>query len=147
MTIIKKKGGHDLPRSLERAIMYALRSDPRIGFGRGQYLVSKKLDCCVEAVVMRVIGEKCYDPSEWVVSYVMLQLVEAGCLRRDVERRRFWWDKVHWSAHEEAITPLAGEVETLKASLETFTNLNPDLHNRLVKKVAAGIAAQEESAG
>jgi hypothetical protein len=145
VTIIKKKEGHDLPRSLERAIMDALRSDPRVGFGRGQCLVSKELDCCVKAVVMRVIEQERYDPWKWVVRYVMQQLVEAGCLRRDVERRRFWWDKVHWSAHEEAIKPLAGDVETLKSSFETFTSLNPELHNKLAKEVAAGIAAQEES--
>jgi len=145
VTITKKKVGDDLPRSLERAIMDALSGDPKVGFGRGQCLVSEELDCCVKAVVIRVIGGECHDPWESVIGYVMGRLVEAGCLRCEVERRRFWWDKVHWSAHEEAIKPLAGEVETLKASLETFATLNPHLHKKLVKEVAAGIAAQEES--
>ncbi len=129
VTIAQEKGGDDLPPSLERAIMGALSGDPKEDW--------------VQVVVERVIGGERADPWKWVVGYVMERLVEAGCLGREVERRRFRPDKVHWSAHEEAIAPLAGEVETLKASLEAFASLNSDLHKRLVGEVRAGISAQQ----
>ncbi len=129
VTITREKGGDDLPPSLERAIIDALSGDPKQDW--------------VQAVVERVIGGERADPWKWVVGYVMERLVEAGCLGREEERRRFRPDKVHWSAHEEAIAPLAGEVETLKASLETFASLDSDLHKRLAGEVRAGIKAQE----
>ncbi len=129
VTIAQEKGGDDLPPSLEKAIMDALSGDPK--------------EDRVQAVAERVIGGERADPWKRVVGYVMEQLVEAGCLGREVEKRRFRPDKVHWSAYEEAIAPLAGEVETLKASLEAFAGVNPDLHKRLVGEVRAGIRAQQ----
>lgn len=129
VTISEEKGGDDLAPSLEGAIMDALEGDPKEDW--------------VQVVVERVIGGERGDPWKWVVGYVMERLVETGHLGREVERRRFRPDKVHWSAHEEAIAPLRGEAETLKASLETFASLNPDLHKRLVGEVGAGISAQE----
>jgi len=129
VTVTEEKGGDDLPPSLERAVMDALSGDPKQDW--------------VQAVVERVIGGERADPWKWVVNYVMERLAEAGCLGREVERRRFRPDKVHWSVHEEAIALLVGEVETLKASLATFASVNPDLHKRLVGEVRAGIRAQQ----
>ena len=130
VTIAQEKGGDDLPPSLERAVMEALKGDPKQDW--------------VQAVVERVIGGERYDPWKWVVEFVMERLVEAGYLGREVEKRRFRPDRVHWSAHEEAIAPLAGEAEALKASLEAFASANPDLHKRLVGEVGAGISAQQK---
>ncbi len=130
VTIAQEKEGDDLPPSLERAIMDALSGDPKEDW--------------VQAVVERVIGGERADPWKWVVGYVMERLAEVGCLGKEVERRRFRPDKVHWSAHEEAIAPLAGEVETLKSTLESFASVaDPDLHKRLVGEVRAGIRAQQ----
>jgi len=129
VTITEEKGGDDLPPSLERAIMDAVSGDPKEDW--------------IRAVVERVIGGERADPWKWVVGYVMERLAEAGCLGREVEKRRFRSDKVHWSAHEEAIAPLAGEAETLKASLESFARVDSDLHKRLVGEVGAGIKAQQ----
>jgi len=130
VTIAQEKGGEDLPPSLERAIVDALCGDPEEDW--------------VQAVVERVIGGERADPWKWVVDQVRERLVEAGYLGREVEKRRFRPDKVHWSAHEEAIAPLAGEVESLKASLEAFASQNPDLHKKLVGEVGAGIRAQQK---
>lgn len=130
VTITQEKGGEDLSPSLERAVMEALKGDPKRDW--------------VQAVVERVIGGERIDPWKWVVDHVMERLVEEGFLGKEVERRRFRPDKVHWSAHEEAIAPLAGEVEPLKASLESFASLNPDLHKRLIGEVSAGIRAQQK---
>lgn len=128
VTITREKGGDELPPSLERAIIDALSGDPKQDW--------------VQAVVERVIGGERADPWKWVVGYVMERLVEAGCLGREVQKRRLRPDKVHWSAHEEAIAPLAGEVETLKSTLETFASLDPDLHRRLIGEIKGGIQAQ-----
>lgn len=130
VTIAQEKGGDDLPPSLERAIVEVLEGDPKENW--------------VQAVVERVIGGERIDPWKWVVDHMMERLVEAGFLGKEVERRRFRPDKVHWSAHEEAIVPLAGEVESLKASLEAFASLNPDLHKRLIGEVSSGIRAQQK---
>lgn len=133
VVITQEKGGDDLPPSLERAIIDALEGDPK-----GDW---------VQAVVERVIGGECADPWKWVMGYVMERLAETGYLGREVERRRLRPDKVHWSAHEEAIAPLAGEVEPLKSTLETFASVaDPDLHKRLVGEVRAGISAQQMKA-
>jgi hypothetical protein len=129
VTITEEKKGDDLPPSLERAVMDTLEGDPKQDW--------------VQAVVERVIGGERADPWKWVVGYVMERLVEAGYLTREVEKRRFRADKVHWSAHEEAIGPLVGEVETLKSTLGAFASLRADLHKRLVGEVRAGIKAQE----
>ena len=129
VTITREKGGDDLPPSLERAIIEALSGDPKQDW--------------VQAVVERVIGGERADPWKWAVGYVMERLAEAGCLGREVERRRFRPDKAHWSAHEEAIALLVGELETLKSRLESFVSVNPDLHKRLVGEVSAGIRAQQ----
>jgi hypothetical protein len=125
--VTEKKSGDDLPRSLERAVMNALRGD---------------LDAHrVQPLVERVIGfvGPLSSPFQRVIHYVMERLSEEGYLGREVERRRFLPDKTRWSAHEEAIRPLAGEVETLKARLETFAMANAHLHGRLLHDVDAGI--------
>lgn len=130
VTIAQEKGGDDLPPSLERAVMDALKGDPKEDW--------------VQVVVERVIGGERMDPWKWVVDYVMERLAETGFLGKGVEKRRFRPDKVHWSAPEEAIAPLAGEVETLKSRLESFAGLKPDLHKRLVGEVNAGIRARQK---
>ncbi len=123
--ITKRKKGYDLPASLERAIMDALREDHKLAL--------------VEEVVARVIGGRQLDnPWKWVVEYVMERLVETGCLVREVKKRRFWWDKVHVRADEEAVAFLAGKAERLKASLAAFTSHSPELHKRLVRGLSRG---------
>lgn len=116
--ITKGKEADDLPRSLERAITAALRRNPKLE---------------VTEVAEMVIGRKLVDPWTWVVEYVMERLVETGCLVREVKKRRFWWDKVHVRADEEAVALLAGKAERLNASLDAFTSHSPELHNRLVR--------------
>jgi ribosomal protein L40E len=133
VTITEEKKGEDLPPSLERAIMDALRGEAK--------------QDRVEAAVGRVIGATSSDPFQWVVRYVMDRLAETGYLGREVERRRLLPEKVHWSADEEAIRPLAGEVETLKARVETFATVLPHLDKRLTEEVRAGIGRARGPAG
>lgn len=125
VTIAQERVGDDLPPSLERAIVEALSADPE--------------EDSVPLVVARLAGPLRTDRPWRVLKFVKRQLVEEGYLGRRVNKRRFLPDEVHWWAHEEAIEPLAGEVEALKTSLEAFASVNQDLHTTLVGAITDGL--------
>ena len=132
VAVTRERDGDDLPGSLERAIMDKVSSSDE--------------DLRVRAVVGWIIREISEDPWKWVIDFVMERLAESGVLERQVDEKKLWfldWEKIHWSPNEEAIAPLAGEMETFKESRSTFVYTNRRLHQRLVKEVAAGIRGQE----
>ena len=128
----------DVPPSLERKILVTLREPSP---GRPLGLEKDR----VKAVVMRVIQEVSPDPWMMVVNDVKAHLMEAGFIKQDTYRVFWGGTKVQWSAHMRDITPYAGEMGRLKASMVAFARLNRDLHKKLTAEVKNGINAQLES--
>lgn len=125
VTITEKKSGDDLPRSLEKEIMGVVRGDPK--------------ENGMKAVVERVIPESDFaDAVKWTVSYVIEVLSEAGYLDWVLRPGSLFAYEVHRWADEEAVAPLAEEVDTLKTSLRAFASVDPYFCRRLAKAVRAG---------
>jgi ribosomal protein L40E len=135
LTVTQAKSAHDMPPSLERAILDVLRGDGN------ETSVTEAVAGLIRAErprsLLRPWGK--ISASRWVVVYVMERLAAQRYLGRDVERLGLS-DHVCWSPNEDAIAPMAGEVETLKSMLETFATVNPDLHETLLREVRAGIS-------
>ena len=114
--IALETSGEDMPPSLEKAIMGALRGDPK--------------DDWVKSAVGRVIGGRRWDPSQKVVDMVLESLVETGWMCRPAV------------PVVETTAPLLGELATVKASVHTFATEHTHLHRSLLSEVQAGILSR-----
>jgi hypothetical protein len=99
----------------------------------------------VKDLIRRIIGGTCISPWSNLVEITKRGLAEQGYLNADKEELRFRPDKVHWSANEELISPLAGQTEQVKAQLSSLESSQPDLYKQLVDSVKKGIKDMEES--
>lgn len=127
LTVTKETGGEALPPSLERKIMDSISGDP--------------IENRVKAVVwITVSGTTKAEAVTWTVGYVIDTLDEAGYLDWALEPGFFEYKVNRW-ADEEAVAPLAEEVETLKNSLRAFQSASPLLYRRLSGEVSAGFGS------
>jgi len=99
----------------------------------------------VKDLIRRIIGATCVNPWANLVEITKRGLAEQGYLNADKEELRFRPDKVHWSANEEQISPLEGQVDQVKAQLSSLESGEPALHKQLVESVKKGIKDMEES--
>jgi predicted transcriptional regulator len=116
VAITVQKSGDDLPPSLERAIMQALRGDPKEDW--------------VKSVVGRVIGGRDWSPQQRPVDMVLESLVKTG-----------WLDRVAGPVVE-TTAPLLGELDAVKAMVHTFATELPDLHESLLREIQAGMQSR-----
>lgn len=124
LTVTKERGGEALPPSLEREIMDSISGDPS--------------ENRVKAVVgMTVSGTTKAEAVKWTVGYVIDTLDEAGYLDWVLEPGLLEY-KVHRWADEDAVAPLAAELQTLKDTLRNFELADPHLYGRLRQEVKAG---------
>ena len=114
--ITLQKSEDDLPPSLERAIMEALRGDPK--------------EHWVKSVVGMVIGGRDWSPQRRTVDMVLESLVKTG-----------WLDRVAGPVVE-TTAPLLGEVDAVKARVHTFATELPNLHESLLREIQAGMQSR-----
>lgn len=129
VAITQNKDADDLPPSLERAIIEAVRGDPK--------------EDGVKAVVRRVIGRRRANPWKRAVDIVEERLLETGWLARAAVPTRGGYSPL--APTEEAATLLAamtGEPEVVRARLETFATAFPHLQQTLLRDVRAAIRAR-----
>jgi hypothetical protein len=124
VAVTREIGGEALPPSLEREIMDSISADPS--------------EAPVKTVVeMTVSGTTRAEAVQWTVGHVMEVLREAGYLDRVLEPGLLQYT-VHWWADEDAVAPLAAEVQTLKDRLRDFKIADPYLYRKLGEDVMAG---------
>jgi hypothetical protein len=123
--VTKRRGEARLPISLEREIMHSIPGS------RGKDLVSD--------VVGRVVSNKTRaDAVRWTVGYVIDVLDEGGYLDWTLEPGLLQYEISRW-ADEDAVAPLAAEVQTLKDDMRGFELAHPYLYRKLIGEVRAGL--------